>query len=59
LDQEEVIMEYGNIIDEMSRRVRCNCRICGETIEAGEPFYTDAYTTVHLECFFEQQKEGI
>jgi hypothetical protein len=57
MDQKEVNMEYGNIIEEMARRRRCNCRICGEVIGVGEPFYTDAYTTVHLQCFFEQQKE--
>lgn len=52
-------MEYTNVIEEMARRYRCNCRICGAAIEMGEPFYTDAHTTVHLDCFFEQQKEDI
>lgn len=53
-------MEYRNAtIDEMARRRRCNCRICGNTIEFEESFYMDGYTTVHMNCFFEQQKEDI
>lgn len=51
-------MEYTNVIEEMSRRRRVSCRICGETICFGESFYTDGYTTEHMDCYFEQQKEN-
>ena len=51
-------MEYTNVIEEMSRRRRTACRICGELIRFGESFYTDGYTTEHMDCYFEQQKEN-
>lgn len=51
-------MDERQSIMEMATRFRKNCRICGEAIGYEEPFYTDGQTTVHMDCFFEFQKEG-
>lgn len=51
-------MEYRNEVEELRRRRRVCCRICGKPIEFEESFYTDGYTTEHLDCFFEQQREN-
>lgn len=51
-------MEERRNIFELSTRFRKICRICGEPImETDErSFYTDGLTSVHMNCYFEQQK---
>ena len=43
-------MEEIKSLYDAARRFRKNCRICGEYVEAEEPFYTDGHTTVHMEA---------
>lgn len=51
-------MQETQTIMDMARRVRRNCRICGERVEREEPCYMDGYQTVHLDCFFAEAAEG-
>lgn len=52
-------MEEIKSLYDAARRFRKNCRICGEYVEAEEPFYTDGHTTVHMECFFDFQAKEV
>ena len=46
--------EYINaveVIEQQRHRRRTNCRLCGERVEHGQSFYTDGYTTEHMDCY--------
>ena len=52
-------MEERQSLYDMANRRRRNCRICGEVIGYEEAEYTDGYTTVHMNCYFDFQAQEV
>lgn len=42
--------ELDYIISEERHRPRSRCRICGESLYNGQAFYSDGYSSVHIDC---------